>query len=474
MTLSLPFDNSYARLPDRFFAQLDPTPVSDPGLLAVNDRLAWELGLSPQGLKSDEALNVFAGNHTPTGATPLAQAYAGHQFGHWNPGLGDGRAILLGELVTLHGDRFDLQLKGAGRTPFSRSGDGRAWLGPVLREYVVSEAMHALGIPTTRALAAVSTGDPVIRDTVLPGAILTRIAPSHIRVGTFQYFASRGDVDALNQLFAHVRDRHYPDIATPLDLLDAVVTGHAKLIAQWMGVGFIHGVMNTDNAHVAGITIDYGPCAFMDRFSPNQVYSSIDQYGRYAYDQQPAIAGWNMAQLATALLPLMGEQDAAIKDATEVVHRFAPRFQTAWLATFRAKLGLTTEEDDDEPLIHDLLDLMTTGQADFTNTFRALGTSAARDQFLDRAAFDAWTTRYEDRLAHEPDGADTRRAAANPALIPRNHRIEEMIEAAVQGDLELFHRLTTALAHPFDMPEDSTLTAPPTEAQIVRATFCGT
>ncbi|MCL4107555.1 UNVERIFIED_CONTAM: hypothetical protein GTU68_022016 [Idotea baltica] len=479
MTFSLPFENSYAKLPERFYAKLSATPASDPAFLAVNADLADALGLDPASLKTDDALAIFSGTEMPLGSDPLAQAYAGHQFGGWNPQLGDGRALLLGEILDPKGQRFDIQLKGSGRTPFSRSGDGRAWVGPVLREYVVSEAMHALGIPTTRALAAVTTGDPVIREAVLPGAVLTRVAASHIRVGTFQYFAARQDVDALQILFDHIRWRHYPQAETPLDLLSQVIARQARLIAQWMGVGFIHGVMNTDNSHVAGITIDYGPCAFMDSYHPKQVFSSIDQHGRYAYDNQPGIAAWNMAQLATALLPLMGDRDAAIEQATEAVHGFGPLFQAEWLTLFRAKLGFATQHAGDEDMIHDLLDLMAAQQADFTNTFRHLGTDKARDQFLNPEAFDPWHTKYRARIEADfkgdLDAANTQRRAANPAFIPRNHRIEEMITAAVQGDMAPFERLMNVLRHPFsDNADAGDLQNPPLASEIVHQTFCGT
>jgi uncharacterized protein YdiU (UPF0061 family) len=477
MTLHIPFDNSYARLPDRFFTRLAPTPVAKPALVKVNDDLARDLGIDPVALASDDGVAVLAGNRVPPGADPIAQAYAGHQFGGWVPQLGDGRAVLLGEVVDRDGVRRDIQLKGVGRTPYSRMGDGRAWLGPVLREYIMSEAMHALGIPTTRALAAVTTGETIVRETLLPGAVLTRVAASHIRVGTFQFFAARQDTDALRALTDHVIARHYPDADGALGLLDAVIDAQARLVAQWMGVGFIHGVMNTDNTSVAGETIDYGPCAFMDRYRSGQVFSSIDHYGRYAYNRQPDVLVWNLAQLATALLPLMGEdRDAAIEAATEAVHRFPDRFQAEWLAVFRAKIGLATEEDEDAALLHTLLSRMETLQADFTNTFRALGTPAARDEFLNPAGYDAWERDWRARLAREGATPEERRASMagmNPALIPRTHRIEQAIEAGVAGDFAPFERLVEVLAQPFaDAPDD--LRRPPAEEEVVRQTFCGT
>ncbi len=474
--LKIPFDNSYGRLPERFFTRMPPKPVAAPRLVALNLALAEDLGIDPEALAAPEGVAVLAGNRVPEGADPLAQVYAGHQFGGWAPQLGDGRALLLGEVVDVSGVRRDIQLKGSGPTPYSRMGDGRAWLGPVLREYLVSEAMHALGIPTTRALAAVATGQPVLRERALPGAVLTRVASSHIRVGTFQYFAARQDVAALEALTAHVIARHYPEAEGPLGLLDAVVAAQARLVAAWLGVGFIHGVMNTDNTGVAGETIDYGPCAFMDRFEPGKVFSSIDTFGRYAYDRQPDVMIWNLAQFATALLPVMGEdRAAAVEAATEAVHRFPALFIEAWTGVFRAKLGLAGAEAEDELLIHRFLGLMAEGQADFTNAFRALGSTAARDQFLDPEAFDAWEAEWKARLARDPGDAAVILAGANPVLIPRNHRIEEAISAAVSGDFGPFERLGRALARPFEeLPEFADLRRPPEPGEEVRQTFCGT
>ena len=477
MTLHIPFDNSYGRLPERFFTRLAPTPVASPALVKVNAPLAKSLGIDPDALASEEGLAVLAGNRVPEGADPLAQAYAGHQFGGWVPQLGDGRAILLGEVVDAQGTRRDIQLKGAGRTPYSRMGDGRAWLGPVLREYIMSEAMHALGIPTTRALAAVTTGETIIRETLLPGAVLTRVAASHIRVGTFQFFAARQDTEALRALTDHVIARHYPAAEGPMGLLNAVIDAQARLVAQWMGVGFIHGVMNTDNTAISGETIDYGPCAFMDTYRSDQVFSSIDHYGRYAYNRQPDMLVWNLAQFATALLPLMGEdRNAAIEAATAAVHRFPDRFQAEWLAVFRGKLGLGTAEDGDAELIQTLLGRMETLRADFTNAFRALGTAAAREEFLDPAGYDAWEEAWRARLAREGTTPEGRRAAieaANPSIIPRTHRIEEAIAAGVAGDFAPFERLVDVLAAPFaEAPPD--LRRPPAADEVVRQTFCGT
>ncbi len=480
--MQIAFDNSYARLPDRFYATLAPTPVEKPSLIKVNEPLARDLGLDPVALTTPEGLAVLAGNKVPKGASPLAQAYAGHQFGGWVPQLGDGRAVLLGEVIDRHGQRRDIQLKGSGPTPFSRRGDGRAWLGPVLREYVVSEAMQALGIPTTRALAAVATGEPVYRERAFPGAVLTRVASSHIRVGTFQYFAARGDEEALRALTDHAMARHYPQAETPLDLLSAVVAAQARLIAHWMGVGFIHGVMNTDNMSIAGETIDYGPCAFMDAYHPDQVFSSIDRMGRYAYRRQPEIAVWNLAQFATALLPIMGmDHKEAVAVATREVEGFADLFTAAWEEVFAAKLGFARLDEARAALAYDLLARMARGKADFTRVFRSLSgvdPSLARDEFGDQTALDDWLPRWQAHLDEEGTDDASRRArmqAANPAFIPRNHRVEQAIAAAVAGDFTPFERLTLVLATPYtDQPDHADLMAAPAPEEEVPATFCGT
>ncbi|MCX7299263.1 MAG: YdiU family protein [Rhodobacterales bacterium] len=468
MNLHIPFDNSYARLPPRLFTPQEPTPVSQPRIIVANDALARTLGIDPAALHMPEAAQVFAGNLIPEGATPIAQVYAGHQFGNWNPQLGDGRAILLGEVIDTTGQRRDIQLKGSGPTPYSRAGDGRAWLGPVLREYLVSEAMHAIGIPTTRALAATLTGDTVYRETRLPGAVLTRIAASHIRVGTFQFFAARNDVPALQALTEHVIQRHYPNATDPAGLLTAMMERQASLIAQWMGLGFVHGVMNTDNCAVSGETIDYGPCAFMDIYHPNTVFSAIDQYGRYAYGNQPQIAIWNIAQFATALIPLMPDRDAAIDSFSAIVNRFPDLYAAAWLKVFGAKLGLSTPTEDDRPLIEDLLALMTRDGSDFTNTFRALGTPSAYDHFADRAAFDAWEELWHNR---NPDAE--RMAYSNPAVIPRTHLIEAAISAGVAGDFAPFHAMLAAITQPYTAT-DPLYARPPRDEERVTRTFCGT
>lgn len=472
MRFKIPFDNSFSRLPGAFYTRQSPTSVSAPHLVAFNADLARLLGITPGDVT--ERAQVFAGNQLPDGADPLAQLYSGHQFGQYNPQLGDGRAILLGETIGQDGLRRDIQLKGSGRTPYSRGGDGRAWLGPVLREYLVSEAMHALGIPTTRALAVVETGEQVMRERQFPGAVLTRVAASHLRVGTFQIFAARGDTASLRQLTDYAIARHYPDADGAMGLLTAVRDAQAQLIAGWMSVGFIHGVMNTDNCAISGETIDYGPCAFLDTYHPDTVFSSIDHQGRYAYSNQPDIAVWNLAQLATSLIQMAEDREAAVEQATEIVHAMPALIQNAWLDRFRAKLGLCCAQPGDEDLIRDLLARMTEGQADFTNTFRALGRDTARDQFTDPTAFDAWEKEWHMRIGSETQVTQTLRAA-NPAYIARNHRVEQMIEAAVSGDYAPFHRLNAVLATPYeDQPDQNDLTIPPTPEEVVPATFCGT
>lgn len=480
-----PFDNSYAQLPETFFERLNPAPVAAPRLIQLNHALARELGLDPEFLATPEGVRIVSGNSVPEGGTPIAMAYAGHQFGHFVPQLGDGRAILLGEIIGRDGMRRDIQLKGAGPTRFSRRGDGRAALGPVLREYVVSEFMAAAGIPTTRALAAVGTGEPVWRETALPGAILTRVASSHIRIGTFQFFAARRDTDSVRRLADYVIARHYPDAGQtgqPYQaLLHAVVARQAELIAQWLLIGFIHGVMNTDNMSVAGETIDYGPCAFMDAFHPDRVFSSIDQGGRYAYGNQPWIAQWNLARFAECLLPLLADDTGiALAQAQEAVESFRPRFEMAYTDGLRRKLGLRTEQPGDLALAEELLDCMAQTGADFTLTFRRLCDAAESrdDPSGDQACFAAWRTKWRNRLAAETGEPKEREAAmrrVNALFIPRNHRIEEVIAAGLTGDFGPFRTLLTVLAHPFDVqPEFAGYAEPPAPDQIVRQTFCGT
>ncbi|MBK7584499.1 MAG: YdiU family protein [Myxococcales bacterium] len=486
------FDNSYARLPERFFARVAPARVAAPRLIRVNRSLAARLGMNADWLEAGAGASLFSGNEIPDGAEPIALAYAGHQFGSFVPQLGDGRAVLLGEVIGSDGERRDVQLKGAGRTPFSRGGDGRAAIGPVLREYIVSEAMAALGVRTTRALAAVTTGERVMRDEVLPGAILTRVAASHIRVGTFEFFAARSDRDALVALAAHAVARHYPDAVgsgnDALALLERVIDAQADLVASWLGVGFVHGVMNTDNTSISGETLDYGPCAFLDEFNPDKVFSSIDHGGRYAFSNQPRIAQWNLARLAESLLELLSDDEAsAVRMATEQLERFPARFEEAYARVLRAKLGLERAEPDDLVLAQDLLARLASGEVDHTVFFRRLCASAADPVadadvvalFAEPAAFRSWAETWRARLSRE-SGDPTARAAsmrlANPAFIPRNHQIQAVIDAAVgSADLRPFEQLIDVLARPYDdQPEHAHLAEPPLPEERVRQTFCGT
>ena len=484
---TIAWQHSYAGLPAGFWQPAAPTPVAAPRLLAWNATLAKQLGLDP-ALEA-AADRLFSGNELPAGARPIALAYAGHQFGHFVPQLGDGRACLLGEVLAPDGQRYDIQLKGSGPTPFSRRGDGRAAIGPVLREYLVSEAMAALGVPTTRALAAVATGEHVLRDEVLPGAVLTRVAASHVRVGTFQFFAARGDDEAVRILADHVIARHYPELADAEDrylaLLRAVAGRQAALVAAWLQVGFIHGVMNTDNMAVSGETIDYGPCAFLDAYDPAKVFSSIDRNGRYAYANQPPIAQWNLARLAECLLPHFRRQgDEGVADAREAIEAFAGRFGAAWLAGFRRKLGLATEEAGDESLVRDFLAALEAVQADFTLSFRALAVAAGDPGFDElpplpkTPAMDAWLARWRARCGNEAGGSDglvQRLKASNPAVIPRNHRVEAALSAAAGGDLAPFEALLAAIRRPYDDgPDARPFMVPPEPSQRVTQTFCGT
>jgi uncharacterized protein YdiU (UPF0061 family) len=492
MTVHFPFQNTYAALPANFFARVAPTPVASPRLIKLNRPLAIHLGLDPDLLSTPEGAEILAGKTLPAGADPIAMAYAGHQFGHFVPQLGDGRAILLGEVIDQDGIRRDIQLKGSGPTPFSRRGDGRAALGPVLREYIVSEAMFALGIPTTRSLAAVVTGESVMRETMLPGAVLTRVAASHIRVGTFQYFAARGDTEGVRRLADHVIARHYPqtaDAERPYHaLLEGIIARQADLVARWLLVGFIHGVMNTDNTSISGETIDYGPCAFMDQYDPAQVFSSIDELGRYAYANQPRIALWNLTRLAECLLPLFSDdQEKAIAEAQGILGAFIEKFAAAYQAGLRSKIGLFSVRDGDEALVQDLLDAMTKNQADFTLTFRRLseaaldpaGDAKVRALFAEPTAFDEWAARWRQRAGQEPQSPAERQAAmrgVNPAFIPRNHRVEAVIQAAmVADDYAPFEELLTVLSNPYeDQPHFKSYTEPPQPDQRVLQTFCGT
>jgi serine/tyrosine/threonine adenylyltransferase len=482
------FDNSYARDLDGMYIEVAPTRVSAPKFIRFNEDLAAELGMKRAGV-SDEALAaIFSGNLIPAGAQPLAMAYAGHQFGHFVPQLGDGRAILLGEVIDRDGRRRDIQLKGSGITPFSRRGDGRAALGPVLREYIVSEAMHALGVPTTRALAAVATGERVQREKGKPGAVFTRVAASHLRVGTFQFFAARGDFESVRKLADYAIERHYPAVMGSerryADFLASVIEAQAKLIAHWMSIGFIHGVMNTDNMTISGESIDFGPCAFLDNYLANKVFSSIDEYGRYAYSNQPKVAQWNLARLAETLVPLLDEdEEKAVGLANELISEFSVIYDRHYLERMGMKLGLRGPQQDDTQLIADWQALMEANAIDFTNGFRGLpatvdcaNLAAFRDGFTDLAAFDAWHQRWLARLAGEASDAVNRMIAANPKYIPRNHRIEQAIRAAEdEGDFAPFHELVEVLKNPYaEQREFERYTRPPLEGEEVLRTFCGT
>jgi serine/tyrosine/threonine adenylyltransferase len=484
------FDNSYARELEGFYVPWKAAQVAQPTLVKFNRELAEELGLDADALDSEEGARIFAGNETPEGAAPLAQAYAGHQFGGFVPQLGDGRALLLGELIDRNGRRRDIQLKGSGPTPFSRAGDGRAALGPVLREYLIGEAMHALGIPTTRTLAAVLTGEPVFRESTLPGAILTRVAASHIRVGTFQFFAARGEQAKVRRLADYVIERHYPELkgdANPyLGLLERVCDRQAALVASWMHVGFIHGVMNTDNMAISGETIDYGPCAFMDHYDPATVFSSIDTHGRYAYANQPRIAHWNLARFAETLLSLIDDdRNRAVARATEVVNAFPERYERHWLKGMRAKLGLAGEEEADLNLAAGFLTAMEGKKVDYTLAFRYLADAALGEEepirvlFAHPSAYDLWSGHWRARLAREGVAPLVRAQAmrrVNPAFIPRNHRVEEALSAAVErGDYAPFETLLNILSHPFDdQPEFAAFAVPAPDGQGCYRTFCGT
>jgi len=493
--MTIAFDNTYARLPTRFYARIAPTRVREPRIVKVNYPLAELLGLDPGLLCSPEGLQILAGNAVPEGAASIALAYAGHQFGGFVHQLGDGRAILLGEVVGADGGRRDIQLKGSGRTPFSRGGDGRAALGPVLREYIVSEAMAALGVPTTRALAAVTTGEPVVREEVLPGALLTRVAASHLRVGTFEFFAARDDREALAILTSYALARHFPRDAgsdpesqnDALRLLECVVDAQASLMAHWLDVGFVHGVMNTDNTSISGETIDYGPCAFLDEYDPKKKFSSIDHGGRYAFGNQPRIALWNLARFAETLLPLISDDvEQAARLATLRLEHFSSRFDAAYARVMRAKLGLAIEDGDDRVLVADLLERLASNHVDYTIFFRALCT-AAEDVSADErlaslfehpGAFHTWAEVWRRRLLKEELTPRARASAmrrVNPAFIPRNHRIEQAIVAAVDGNFEPFETLVKVLARPYDnQPEFAYLADPPLPEERVCATFCGT
>jgi uncharacterized protein YdiU (UPF0061 family) len=483
------FDNSFVRELEGLYVPWQGASVPEPRLLALNEELAAELGVDADALLADRGVGVLAGDVVPDGASPVAQAYAGHQFGSYSPRLGDGRALLLGEIVDAHGHRRDLHLKGSGRTPFARGGDGKAVVGPMLREYLIGEAMHALGIPTSRALAVVATGGDVARESVVPGAVLARVAASHIRVGTFQYAAISGGPQLVRRLADYSIDRHHRDAAGAgnpyLALYERVIDTQASLVARWMLVGFVHGVMNTDNMAISGETIDYGPCAFMDAFDPATVFSSIDHGGRYAYGNQPRIAPWNLARLGEALLPLIDEEtDAAIAAATDTLQTFPERFHGYWSAGMRAKLGITQADEASDALIDDLLALLQAQAVDYTSSFRALSASLrgdasrARSLFAEPSAFEAWAGRWREQLAHEASDAHEVASAmdrVNPAYIARNHHVEEALAAATAGDLEPFRRLLDVLAHPFDERSGlESYTGPAPASRGPYRTFCGT
>ena len=489
---SIHFDNSYAAKLEGFYVAWEGDQAPNPQIVQLNRPLAEELGLDPDDLDSPSGAAFLAGSELPDGANPLAQVYAGHQFGGFSQQLGDGRALLVGELIDRNGDRRDIHLKGSGRTPFSRGGDGKAVLGPVLREYLFGEAMHAMRVPTTRALAAVTTGEQVLREGGLfPGAVLARVASSHLRVGTFQFFAARGETEKLRQLADYAIARHYPDLANADDrylrLLRSVIDVQASLVARWMSIGFVHGVMNTDNMTISGETIDYGPCAFLDQYDPQAVFSSIDHTGRYAYGNQPVIAQWNLARFAETLLPLIdaGDHDNAIRLATEEINAYPAIYQAYWLSHMRRKIGLDREQAEDLKLIDSLLQAMLGQNVDFTGFFRRLAnslrgdTETLRGMFDDPADLDRWLERWQTRLALEDESAGSRADAmdkVNPIYIPRNHKVEEALQSAVQdADLQPFKRLLDILQHPFaarDGFEDYASPAPESFGRHV--TYCGT
>lgn len=483
-TMRWNFDNSYTHLPSKFYTELAPTSVPSPKMIILNESLAKLLGLDIDYLQSDDGVAVLSGSSIPKGALPIAQAYAGHQFGYFTM-LGDGRALLLGEQITPKGERFDIQLKGSGRTPYSRGGDGKATLGPMLREYIISEAMYNLGIPTTRSLAVVTTGENVLRETLLPGAILTRIATSHIRVGTFEYISAYGNFEELEQLADYTLKRHFPYVGSKenpyLLLLREVIERQAKLIAKWQLVGFIHGVMNTDNMSISGESIDFGPCAFMDTYDPSTVFSSIDKGGRYAYENQPNIAAWNLARFAETLLPLIhDDQDQAVQMATEEVSSFYTVYSNLWISGMRSKLGMFNKEPEDESIIDDLLNIMEKYGADFTHTFRSLtiGQFTGMELF-DTNEFVKWKERWESRLSRQQNPREESRQLMqdnNPAVIPRNYRVEEALEAAVEkGDYSIMMKLNHILSNPYEYSlEQDEYALLPLPSRCGYQTFCGT
>ncbi len=464
------FENSYAQLPENFYSITPPTPVVDPKLLEWNSTLAEELGLQFDSLA--EKASIFAGN-LPLNGTPIAQKYAGHQFGQFNPDLGDGRAHLLTEVISPKGERYDITLKGSGRTPYSRGGDGRAWLGPVLREYIVSEAMHSLGVPTTRALAIVSSGEPVYRETKMPGAIITRIAKSHIRIGTFQWFSATSDTKNLQILLDYSIKRHYPNVTTTAEFLRAVCLRQAELVAKWMGIGFIHGVMNTDNCLISGETIDYGPCAFIDEYNPEKVFSSIDNFGRYSFTNQSKVIIWNLAQLANSLLILHENEAGTLEEFQEIINEASAYMSQQYYMQFAFKLGITSPIKKDKHLINELMTILAKSKADFTNFFSSITNETTRYDFMNKKPYLTWEKKWHRRIQNIPRAKETMRQA-NPSIIPRNHNIEKAIQSALLDNFDPFYTLNEALKNPYNYNEKSDLTKAPGKDEKVTATFCGT
>ena len=487
------FDNTYASLPKHFYVYKEPTPVAKPRLVCINEPLSRELGIDPNYLKSQEGIKILSGNNLAKGSQPISMVYAGHQFGHWVPQLGDGRAVLLGEVIDLNNKRYDIQLKGSGPTPFSREGDGRAWIGPVLREYIISEYMHAVGVPTTRALGAVLTGEDVIREKSFPGAVLTRVAESHVRVGTFQYFASKNDFEAIKVLADYIINRNFNYFLTDnnpyVSLLECLVKKQADLIAKWMSLGFIHGVMNTDNMSVVGDTIDYGPCAFMDSYREDMVFSSIDQLGRYSYKNQPYIANWNLMCFANTILPLIDSDETnALKIAQEKIDSFKDKFEQSWCNEFRGKIGLKKTKANDAILIRELLNLMEDSKSDFTKTFRSLsslkleiGNSFLNEfysHFINRNVVESWLEKWKIRIFSESGDIKTAQALMkknNPVYIPRNHIIEKVIFNSLHNDFKPFFRLMDVIMNPYkEKINKDYYSSSPRPEEVVRETYCGT
>ena len=483
MTIGWRFDNTYSKLPDPFISNTSPIPVKSPELIILNDNLAKQLGLNFSLISKKELSNLFSGNSLPEGSKSIAQAYAGHQFGHFTM-LGDGRAVLIGEHISKNDERFDIQFKGSGQTPFSRNGDGRAALGPMLREYIISEAMHSLNIPTTRSMAVVKTGEDVVRENILQGAILTRVASSHLRVGTFQYVAMRNNESELRTLVDYTINRHYPNIKKSknkaLDLLKVLIELQIDLVVNWMRVGFIHGVMNTDNMSISGETIDYGPCAFMDTYDPQTVFSSIDELGRYAYFNQPSITKWNLARFAECLIPLIDpKKDKAIEIATETINSFDKSYETKWINMMRDKLGLFGQDQKDQVLIIDLLTWMHKNKADYTNTFCFLmDENFQHNKIYNDENFLTWKERWKERLKlnnNTPEKYLSLMKSVNPLVIPRNHKVEEVLEAANNNDLSPLKKLINVLEKPYEKTKENIdYQSPAPVSDKKYKTFCGT